>query len=660
MGKMRKLTADEIKTLTKNNCFAENWKSIQVAEKFDPQRVHSVHFYGEIEIGENSGMVKVDGIDRPCGIYHATIKDCHIGHQVLISNISSSLQNYHIADGVVIENVDLMMTEEDSYFGNGTQINTLNEGGGREVTLFEGLNAQIAMLQAGYKHKSVFQEKLLRLIADAVEARKSTCGSVAKGAIIRHCRHLKNVKVGEYAILKGTAELSNGTILSCKEDPTYVGTNVVMRDFIVAEGAKIDEGAVLEHVFVGQGVRVGKTFSAEHSLFFANCEMFHSEACSVFAGPYTVSHHRSTLLIACLFSFYNAGSGTNQSNHMYKLGPVHQGVLERGCKTGSFSYLLLEAHVPAFSVVIGKHMSNINVPDLPFSYINDEAQKSMLIPGKNLFSIGTVRDGAKWPARDRRKAPLKRDLIVFDVYSPYTVEKMRRGRDLLQKLYDKASPEQETVQYGGVIIKRLLLRKGAKYYSMAIDRYLLGKVFEKIEGSQNADWERISANLQPKKVQQPQYWLDLAGLLVLGEKIEALVQAISEEQIKTIAELSARLENIYQEYRTDEWAYVCYAFEQEYGVAPHGLDKEKLNALIDRWQEAAKGLNALILADAQSEFADYARIGYGLYAPEEEKIKDFEAVRGSVATNKIILQLQQEAETIEVRATRLRELAKKI
>jgi hypothetical protein len=40
------------------------------------------------------------------------------------------------------------------------------------------------------------------------------------------------------------------------------------------------------------------------------------------------------LLLAGLFSFFNAGSGTNQSNHLYKLGPVHQGVLERGCKTG--------------------------------------------------------------------------------------------------------------------------------------------------------------------------------------------------------------------------------------------------------------------------------------------------------------------------------------
>ena len=58
-----------------------------------------------------------------------------------------------------------------------------------------------------------------------------------------------------------------------------------------------------------------------------------------FAGPYKVTHHKSTLLIAGMFSFMNAGSGSNQSNHMYKLGPIHQGTLERGAKTTSDSYI---------------------------------------------------------------------------------------------------------------------------------------------------------------------------------------------------------------------------------------------------------------------------------------------------------------------------------
>ena len=185
--------------------------------------------------------------------------------------------------------------------------------------------------------------------------------------------------------------LESGTIVSCKEAPSFVGEGVIAKKFIILSGSKIDSGAMIEKSFVGQGVRMGKQYSAENSLFFANCEAFHGEACSLFAGPYTVSHHKSTLLIASFFSFFNAGSGTNQSNHMYKLGPVHQGILERGSKTGSFAYLLLPSIVGAFTVVMGKHYANFNTSDFPFSYISEEKGKSELTPAMNIFTVGTTQ-----------------------------------------------------------------------------------------------------------------------------------------------------------------------------------------------------------------------------------------------------------------------------
>ena len=50
-----------------------------------------------------------------------------------------------------------------------------------------------------------------------------------------------------------------------------------------------------------------------------------------------------------------------------------------------------------------------------------------------LTTVGTVRDGAKWPARDRRKGSIKRDRISFDVLSPYTVGRMIRGTEILKQ-----------------------------------------------------------------------------------------------------------------------------------------------------------------------------------------------------------------------------------
>lgn len=91
---------------------------------------------------------------------------------------------------------------------------------------------------------------------------------------------------------------------------------------------------------MGQACKLGHNHSASILCFQQLPREENGEACAIFAGPYTVTHHKSTLLIAGMFSFMNAGSGSNQSNHMYKLGPIHQGTLERGAKTTD-SYILL-------------------------------------------------------------------------------------------------------------------------------------------------------------------------------------------------------------------------------------------------------------------------------------------------------------------------------
>ncbi len=48
----------------------------------------------------------------------------------------------------------------------------------------------------------------------------------------------------------------------------------------------------------------------------------------------------------------------------------------------------------------------------------EEHGNTFVVPGANLRTVGTVRDGEKWPKRDGRKAPQKTDLIIFDVRMP--------------------------------------------------------------------------------------------------------------------------------------------------------------------------------------------------------------------------------------------------
>ena len=658
MNSFRKLLPEDIAILENNRCSADNWDFIDVDPSIDLNRMRNVHFGGHVRLGDNTGSSIFDGIEHPCGIKNAFIKDCHIGDNVFISDVGSCIQNYTIGNNVIIQDVFALIARPGAQFGEGVQVSVLNEAGGRDVTLTTELTAQIAYLQAFYKHDAEFQNELQILLNNRQNQDR---GKIEQNAQIHTCKTIKDVNIGPNTIIGGASELVNGTILSCPEHPTTIGSNVIMKDFIIAEGAEIRDGSILDTVYIGQGARVGKYFSAENTLIFSNCEVFQSEACSVFAGPFSVTHHKSTLLIGSLFSFYNAGSGTNLSNHMYKLGPVHQGIFERGCKTGSLSYILLESFVPAFCTVIGKQMTNINIPNFPFSYLYEEHSNSYLVPGKNLFSIGTKRDGQKWLARDRRKAQKKRDLINFDVYSPFTIEKMRQGKNILQKLYDETPKSQEYVHYGGVQIKRLLLRKGVKYYKLAIDRYLVGAILDKIEDHLQAGkpWDEIRPFLDNStNISFPQKWVDMAGLLIPAEKVESIIQKVKGNQIGAIQNLVVELNTLYESYQEHEWSYAYFACGEEYGSAPRDLGVEKMLELVEVWGEAARSLNALMLADAQIEFAETSRIGYGLYSDEHVQGKDFEAVRGRMETNTVIKQCVEDGENITKRVEKLAKLLK--
>ena len=645
------LVESQISILINQGCVSSDWSLVMLSPDCDLAGFRNVTFIGKVTVGGNSGTINSEGIALPCGIFNATVANCTIGENVRIANIGSVIANCTVGNNVHIENVASFVGEVNASCGNGTELDVVNEGGGRGTLIVNQTTSQVAYLQALVRHNPAFVKNLSALIAQKAKE-NSTGMSVGDHARIVHCGAIKNVTIGPYSYIHGAQNLENGTILSCPEHPAEVGEAVYAKSFIIAEGAKIDGGAILDKVYAGQAVKLGKQFSAENSMFFANCEGFHGEAVSLFAGPYTVTHHKSTLLIAGIFSFYNSGSGTNQSNHMYKLGPVHQGVFERGCKTGSFSYVLLESHIGAFSVVIGKHFTNINAPNLPFSYIYEEEGASKVIPGMTLFSVGTVRDMEKWPKRDNRKSLIKRDLIVFDVFSPYTIEKTVRGRNELLALSDTTSKEKAFVNYGGLQINRLLLRKGAKYYAMAITRYLNDKVCTRLsENLENEnDWEKATALLKPEThLKRADEWTDISGLLVPCEKLAELEEKVISGAIATFDGLLNEMQSLYNDYKKYEWQYIYELFSIEYQIALEAITKDQALKSIDEWQKAAMSLHAMILEDSKREFGNFAKIGYGIDQPEEEKNREFDLVRGTAETNSVVQKITGELNAIQQR-----------
>ena len=423
----RHLTYAEISALESQGCSAAEWHRVMVDKTFSTDHIHSVRFSGDVRLGVfERNFTLAGGIPRHAGVRHATLHNVVVGDNCSIDNVHNYIANYTIGHDTLIENVDLILVDSLSSFGNGTAVNVLNELGGREVYINDKLSAHMAYIMAMYRHRPVLTERLHQIADHYTEKHSSSVGEIGSHVRITNSGSIRNVRVGDYCTIEGTSRLTNGSINSNADAPVHIGHGVICDDFIISSGTRVDEGAMLSRCFVGQACKIGHNYSASDSLFFSNCQGENGEACAIFAGPFTVTHHKSTLLIAGMFSFMNAGSGSNQSNHMYKLGPIHQGTLERGAKTTSNSYILWPARVGAFSLVMGRHVNNADTTNLPFSYLIEQNNTTYLVPGVNLRSVGTIRDVQKWPKRDKRTDPNRLDYINYNHLSPYTIHKMMK------------------------------------------------------------------------------------------------------------------------------------------------------------------------------------------------------------------------------------------
>jgi hypothetical protein len=641
-SELRALSKTETTQLQKQGCSCSDWTNIKVAQSFDPERVRFTHFSGKVEIGELKETITFHGgVKKPAGISCATIHNCKIGNNVYINNINTYIANYIIEDNVVIDNVDLLVVEQESSFGNGTEAAVVNEAGGREIPIYDHLSAHTAYVIAFYRHRPKVIENLRKMIADYTKSVTSSMGLLAKGAKIINCRIIKNVKVGPATVIEGASRLENGSINSCPEDPVYIGPGVFAEDFIVCSGSKITDGTIICKCFVGQGTELAKQYSAENSVFFANCGGFHGEACAIFAGPYTVTHHKSTLLIAGLFSFLNAGSGTNQSNHMYKLGPVHQGIVERGSKTASDSYMLWPAKVGAFTVVMGRHYRNSDTSDLPFSYLIEHEDESILVPGVNLRSVGTVRDARKWPKRDRRKNPRKLDFINFKLLSPYTIQKMLNGCQLLTNLKLTSGATSDYYIYHSCKIKSSSLDNGIKLYQIGIDKFLGNCLIKRLENKQLKNINELRAALLPETSTGTGKWIDLAGLFAPEESIQKMLNDIENGSIGTLEQITEAFRSIHDDYPEYEWAWAAGVLQQRLGKTIDKIIAADIIEMTTKWKEAVVELDHRLYADAKKEFADTSQTGYGIDGDEQTKHSDFTQVRGVLEKDSFVSEIEK-------------------
>jgi hypothetical protein len=303
--------------------------------------------------------------------------------------------------------------------------------------------------------------------------------------------------------------------------------------------------------------------------------------------------------------------------------------------------------------VLGKHNSNFDTSEFPFSYIDAKRNKSELIPALNLFTVGTIRDSQKWPKRDKRKDPEKLDLIHFELFSPFIVQKMIHGSKTLKKLKENASRDQEYVAYKGVHIPRLILRTAQKYYEIAIKTYLGAQIADRLEQSKATTFEELKKELAPDSDQGKGKWVDASGMFAPYSEMERLCQQVKSGSVSSVEALSREMKSIYDNYPAYSWTWCTEAIEERLGIPFTEITKEHLHTLLSDWKEQAKKMNDMIINDAGKEYTSNSKIGFGIDGDETTRDKDFEAVRGTLEENSFVQGLQSENQAIDKKAEEL-------
>lgn len=208
---------------------------------------------------------------------------------------------------------------------------------------------------------------------------------------------------------------------------------------------------------------------------------------------------------------------------------------------------------------MGKLTQHPDLSNLPFSYVLASQEKTYIVPGVNIKTVGTWRDINKWPKRDARKENARRDIISFDFPNPYIRQFARQGLALLSELKATAGDVDEYFHEGCVITKSAL-EKGIDYYRLIID--LCDK-----------DWDDVE-------------YVDMLGCIARKRDVEEIVKKVECGEIGSIESLLAAIS----------------ALEHDFPVVSH--DEEAY----DRWVE-------LVKADARKEF-DMGDVS-------EEQLNDF-------------------------------------
>lgn len=448
----RGLQAHEIEALVKNDNTADNWNDLFVTRRFNPELVKACEFHGRVRIGDlEHYYLEFHDLRMPVGLYKSTIVSCDIGNNVVIDSVGY-LAHYIVGNEVVLLNINEMHTTNHAKFGHGTLkegededvriwLEIGNENGGRRVLPFDGMLPGDAYIWSKYRDDTELMRRFRRMTDDLVDPRRGFYGTIGDRSIVKDCRILKDVKIGDDAYIKGANKLKNLTVNSDPQASTQIGEGVELVNGIIGFGCRIFYGVKAVRFLLGSnsslkyGARLINSILGDNSTISC-CEVLNS---LIFPG-HEQHHNNSFLCASTVLGQSNIAAGATIGSNHNSRGNDGEITAGRGFWPGLCVSLKHNSRFASFTLLAkGSYPAELDIK-LPFSLVsnNESEGRLQILPAYwfmyNMYAL--ARNAWKYHARDKRLR--KEQRIEFDYLAPDTVEEIFRALALLEAWTGKA------------------------------------------------------------------------------------------------------------------------------------------------------------------------------------------------------------------------------
>jgi hypothetical protein len=673
----RRLSALEIEILVRNRNTSDDWSNILISNEFNPELVKNCSFFGLIRIGnlENSCLSFSDLV-VPIGIYNSTIISCDFGNNVSVHNVNY-MSHYIIGNEVIINNVNELVTTNHAKFGNGIikkgepesvriWLELCNENTGRKVLPFNGMTAGDAYLWTRHRNDALLQQKFIELTDNQFDNKLGYYGKIGDRTVIKNCKIIKDVWIGEDAYLKGANKIKNVTINSHSLAKSQVGEGCELVNGIIGYGCRIFYGikavrfVLSDYSQLKYGARLINSFLGPNATISC-CEVLNS-----LIFPAHEQHHNNSFLCAALVMGQSniAAGATLGSNHNSR-GADGEVIMGRGFWPGLCVSIKHNSVFASFSLLNkGDYNYELNIP-IPFALISNDPSKDELIimPGYwflyNFYAL--ARNAWKYVDRDKRK--YKTPIYEYDYLAPDSINELVTARAIIAKAVATAqllkqkkagiTDENKLLALGTTLLKTKSKKEidalevlvtgfeNSKRKTILIKSYDAYHMFEKIifiygieaalTLTKNKKGKAIINALQQAKIATPNLqWTNIGGQLIPQKNVETLLKNIKNDRIHTWDQVHAFYEQESEKYisRKDNHALAC--LEEITDKKLNKLTAAQMINWLDAYLEIKKDITARIHKTRAKDYSNPFR--KMVYESESE----MDAVVGALNDNGFI------------------------